>query len=451
MRALFPLVLVGVAAWPVADAHAHSGGRPGPGCVGCHGGGDVSLSITTSPTSIDPGDLVTVTLLVDANGFGDVAGVFVGADTGELDTIGGQGLAAVAAGLTHSQPKSLQGGVAEFEFLWTAPNSPGAVRFDVSVLAGNGNGSSSGDRADEGRFDFVYGCEGQSFWLDFDADGYGRDDAERLACAGDGPLEHAAASGDCDDTRNTVHPDAIELCNQRDDDCDEAVDEDAVPIPLFPDGDGDGYYGQVEGMSEDTMMGCVGTPDYAGEPGDCEPNDATRHPGAEEVCNLYDDNCDGRADERVRPICGVGWCAREAWTCDPTNCDPGEPQPETCNLLDDDCNDLLDDEAECPDAQVCIAGECRAEGSTTDDTGATTVTSGVGESGGGSSESSGAAASPGSGGRCAIGDRSTPRPSLVWALVLLALSSRTRARPADRSRRAGDRGSRAPRGSSPHR
>ena len=413
------LLVVALTAWPADDAQAHSGGRPGPGCVGCHAGGDVSLSITTSPSTIDPGDLVTVTLLVDAGGFGEVAGVFIGAQAGELSTIPGEGLAAVAAGLTHSQPKSMPGGMTEFEFRWTAPNTPGAVRFDVSVLAGNDNGSSSGDRADDGRIDLVFGCEGQTYFLDFDDDGYGRDDASRLACAGDAPADHAAASGDCDDTRDTVHPGAVELCNQRDDDCDGELDEDAIPIPLFPDGDGDGYYGQVEGTSEDPMMGCVGTPDFAGEPGDCEPTDPTKNPGAQEVCNLYDDNCDGRADERVRPICGVGWCAREAWTCDPANCDPGEPQPETCNLLDDDCDDALDEEAQCPAdgdvALMCIAGECRTEEGSSDEGGTTSGTGGVGESGGTSSQGGTIAEASGGSSRCAIGE---PRAAYWWLLLL---------------------------------
>lgn len=412
MRAVYTLgVVAAIGLLPIATAHAHSGGRPGPGCVGCHAGGDVALSLSTSPTVFDPGDEITVTLAIDAGGFGEVAGVFIGADDGSLATISGQGLASVAAGLTHSQPKAMAGGNAEIAFRWTAPDAPGAVRFDVSVLAGNGNGGSSGDRADADTFDLVFGCDGQTYFLDFDDDGYGRNDASRLACAGSGPADHAAASGDCDDTRDTVHPDAVELCNQRDDDCDGELDEDAIPIPLFPDGDADGYYGQVEAMSPDVMMGCVGTPDYAGEPGDCEPNDPTKHPGAEEVCNLYDDNCDGRADERVRPICGVGWCAREAWTCELANCDPGEPMPETCNLLDDDCDDELDEDAECPDGAVCLAGECRPEGGGegTGDGGGTTTT-GAEATG----ESTGAAASSGGGSRCSVGDRPA---SAGWILV----------------------------------
>lgn len=396
-------------------AHANSGGRPGPGCVGCHGAGDVVVDLVASPPVFSPGDEITVTVTLQAPG-GEVAGLFVEADAGSMSTISGQGLAEVAAGLTHTQAAPMGAGGADFAFRWTAPAQVGAVRFGISVLVGNGNGGSSGDRAGEAVFDLVYGCDGQQFFLDIDGDDYGRDDAARTDCAGQPPVDHAIASGDCDDTRDTVHPGATELCNQRDDDCDGELDEDAIPIPLYPDGDGDGYYGQVEGMSTDVMMGCVGTPDYAGEPGDCEPNDPSKHPGAEEVCNLYDDNCDGRADERVRPICGVGWCAREAWTCDPANCDPGAPQPETCNLLDDDCDDDLDEDVVCEGTATCIAGECRDEatdGGGSEDPGA------PGSSDGGTSGAVAAASTTGGGCGCGLDRSAAP-----WWLVLAGVRRR---------------------------
>ncbi|MBC8070090.1 MAG: hypothetical protein IAG13_17275, partial [Deltaproteobacteria bacterium] len=349
-------------------AAAHSGGQPSAGCVGCHGGGDVELGLSASSGSIEPGEMVTVTLTVASAGQ-SVAGVFISADTGELEALGGGGLAEVNSGLTHTSPRSMAGGSAEFQFRWTAPNDPGAVRFSVSVLAANGNGGSSGDRGDDGDFDLVYGCTAQEYWYDGDGDGFGRDDAPLTHCVGGAPQQYATAGADCDDSRESVYPGAVELCNLRDDDCDEEIDEDAIPIELFPDGDGDGYYGQLESESLDIVVGCVGTPDYAGEPGDCEPDNPEMHPDAEEVCNLYDDNCDGRVDERVRPICGIGWCAREAWTCEADTCQPGEPTPETCNLLDDDCDELVDEDAPCDEGMSCYVGECRPDGEIPDTTG----------------------------------------------------------------------------------
>lgn len=416
----FVVVLVATLA-PSGHVLAHSGGQPGGGCVGCHGGGDLNISVSTSPSSVDPGEQITVTVSI-SGGPGSVAGMFLEADVGQLATIGGQGLEEVSAGLTHSSPKSMGGGAANFSFLWTAPNSPGAVRFSIWALSANGNGGSSGDKGDDIDYDVVFGCSSQQYFLDLDGDGYGRDAAPKLDCAGAMPDDYAAAGGDCDDTRDSVHPGAAELCNQRDDDCDEQIDEDAIPIELFPDGDGDGYYGQVEGESTDTVIGCVGTPGYGGEPGDCEPTDPNMHPGAEEVCNLYDDNCDGRVDERVRPQCGEGWCTREAWTCDAENCTPGEPQPEVCNLLDDDCDGDVDEDVACPGGTTCIAGECRVAGS--DDGGVSGGGSGGDGNGDGATSSNpgsgptsggGDAAADGSGGGC----RAHGRPASLLALALV--------------------------------
>ncbi len=431
MRAL-PTVVAAIAtfSWSVT-ALAHSGGVAGGGCVGCHGSGDLEIELSTSPVSIDPGDAVTVTVSISGEG-GSVAGMFLSADTGELATVGGQGLEEVPAGLTHSSPKSMGGGGATFSFRWTAPDQPGSVRFSIWALAANGNDGSSGDRGDDVEVDVVYGCHGQQYFADFDGDNFGRDSAPKLECEGATPAGHASVGGDCDDTRDTVYPGAPEFCNQRDDDCDTEIDEDAIPIELFPDGDDDGYYGQLEGQSTDIVVGCVGTPGYAGEPGDCEPIDPERHPGAEEICNLIDDNCDGRVDERVRPQCGEGWCAREAWTCDVQNCTPGQPQPELCNLLDDDCDGDVDEDVTCPAGTMCVVGQCR-EGAA--DAG------GASDSGGDGASSSGPTATGGDAGAVAPtqggGCRAHGRPaSLIIAMLALALGGLSRRRFNWRARRS---------------
>src|SRR5690606_12617395 len=126
------------------------------------------------------------------------------------------------------------------------------------------------------------------------------------------PPGYSAVPGDCDDYRPEVHPGASEKCNGRDDNCNGLIDEDAVLVELWPDRDGDGYYASQVG---EPLLGCVPTPGYAAEPGDCDDDNPDVHPGAIEICNYIDDNCDGRIDERVRPRCGVGWCERESFSC----------------------------------------------------------------------------------------------------------------------------------------
>lgn len=337
-------------------ALARSNGIVASSCTGCHGGASsATLGAVASPSPFLPGDEVVIEITVRATSMVS-AGIYIESEegVGTFRALPGEGLAQVSTGLTHSTPKRASNGAAVFRFAWRAPDSPGAVRFNVFALAANGDGFSFGDRAGSGEFDFVFGCEPRTSHLDNDWDGFGVDRASRVVCVGQPVAGWADVLGDCDDTRPEVYPGAPELCNKRDDDCDGAIDEDAELVDLWPDPDGDGYFADREG---EAMRGCV-TRGYAAEPGDCDEGNAAIHPGAEEVCNGYDDNCDGRVDERVRPRCGEGWCTRESLTCDPKDCTPGEPTPERCNGRDDDCNGSVDEGETCPAGEVCVAGEC---------------------------------------------------------------------------------------------
>jgi len=424
-RAAGIIVGLGVLAGP-AVAHAHSGGAQGGSCSGCHGNGDHDAFVSTMPGNVSPGD--TVTVLLSIEGPGNVAGVFVGVDGGSISPISGQGMASVGDGLTHTSPRSMAGGEATFRFEWDVPGSPGATRFGVTSVVANGNGSSGGDQGDEHYLDVVYGCDAQEFYRDFDGDGHGRASMPRLFCAGPAPEGYADVGDDCDDNRDTTYPGAIEYCNLRDDDCDDEIDDDAIPVEQYPDADGDGFYSPAERESGETFVGCVPTDGWAADPGDCAANDETRHPDAEETCNLLDDNCDGRVDERVRPTCGEGWCRRESSTCDVAACVPGQPIEEVCNLLDDDCDGAVDEEAPCDPGLACIAGQCREPDE---------VPGGSGESGAAGSDDGGpvgssttataetdaAPGATGSGGGCSVGGHS------AWALLgLTVLGLRRRRR-----------------------
>ena len=340
-------------------AQARAGGIAASGCEGCHGApGSGKLTMTASPAIFNPGDSVELTLSI-IGGY-STGGVYLNtADVGDLQTIANQGLTELSSGLVHNQPKPGNGGTVQFRFNWVAPNAPGNVRFNVYALGGNGNGRSSGDAGIDGTFDFVYGCTGKVYYLDGDADGMGRDNYSMLGCDNAPPMAYAPTAGDCDDYRKTTYPGAPELCNMMDDDCDSMVDEDAVPVDLWPDADGDGYYDARTEKVGEPKVGCAGLKGWAAYAGDCKPEDPEVHAEAEEVCNNIDDDCDGDVDERVRPTCGEGWCRREAPGCDLTYCMPGEPVKEKCNFLDDDCDGLTDEDLDlCPTGQTCAAGSC---------------------------------------------------------------------------------------------
>ncbi|MFM9009108.1 MAG: MopE-related protein, partial [Bacteroidota bacterium] len=60
----------------------------------------------------------------------------------------------------------------------------------------------------------------------------------------------------------------------------------------YVDNDGDGY-----GSVSATTTACNGAPSgYVSQSGDCDDSDASINPGATEVCNSIDDNCDGSID-----------------------------------------------------------------------------------------------------------------------------------------------------------
>lgn len=102
---------------------------------------------------------------------------------------------------------------------------------------------------------------------------------------------------DCDDADPAVHPDAVEVCNGIDDDCDGAIDDadtDLVADDWFGDADGDGY-----GSVDERVVACEQPDGTYAEPLDCDGTDPTIHPGGTEVCNTLDDDCDGAVDEDV--------------------------------------------------------------------------------------------------------------------------------------------------------
>jgi hypothetical protein len=167
------------------------------------------------------------------------------------------------------------------------------------------------------------------------------------------PLGYSDRDDDCDDFDNRKAPDKPETCNGADDDCDGQVDEGLASTTTYPDSDGDGY-GWAQGAPS---SGCGGG-GRAQNNTDCDDTSRAINPGAMEICNQRDDDCDGQTDEGARVRCGEGWCARLGPTCREQDCVPGGPLIERCNALDDDCDGVVDDGELCGAGASCLEGTC---------------------------------------------------------------------------------------------
>jgi hypothetical protein len=148
--------------------------------------------------------------------------------------------------------------------------------------------------------------------------------------------------GDCDDTDEDVHPGAFELVNGIDDDCNDLIDDGTTAY----DDDGDGY---------------------AEDAGDCVDSDPEIYPYAPEICDGIDNDCNGTIDgpdvidgtTYYRDLDGDGfgdWSSSEVscdpisgYTTDATDCNDTESvahpgAPEVCDGIDNDCDAFIDEE-----------------------------------------------------------------------------------------------------------
>ncbi len=196
----------------------------------------------------------------------------------------------------------------------------------------------------------------------------GADGTDPVDADGDG----VTADLDCDDTDEAVFPGADEACDGVDNDCDSEIDEDAVDAaPFYPDADGDGA-----GDAAGEVLACAAPEGFVAEAGDCDDADDTSFPGADEVCDGDDNDCDSETDEDAldartfyadADADGFGDAAAPTAACelpvgfveDATDCDDAQPAAfpgatETCDGIDNDC-DAVADEDDAADAPTWFA------------------------------------------------------------------------------------------------
>ncbi len=124
---------------------------------------------------------------------------------------------------------------------------------------------------------------------DLDADGHGDHATSITTCLPPGGW--LLSGDDCDDGNPAVVPGATEVCDGVDNDCDGTVDQAPTDGVLrHRDADADGH-----GAIEETSA-CADDPTFVDVGDDCDDANANAYPGATEVCDGADNNCDGNTD-----------------------------------------------------------------------------------------------------------------------------------------------------------
>ncbi len=162
------------------------------------------------------------------------------------------------------------------------------------------------------------------YWVDDDGDGF------------------SEGRGDCDDNNAAIFPRATELCNGIDDDCDTKVDDDDVDVVgqalWWEDSDLDGFGNELY-----TTLACVQPDGFADNPQDCDDTDAAVNPA---TVWYIDTDFDGHgSNTATRTSCEKpGGYAMVADDCDDSDGTVFPGAEEVCNEKDDDCDSLVDDD-----------------------------------------------------------------------------------------------------------
>ena len=201
------------------------------------------------------------------------------------------------------------------------------------------------------------------YYLDADGDGYGDSNNSILSCAN--PSNYVTVGEDCDDIDPLINPNAIEICDGLDNNCDDNIDDSTSlgQQTFYADSDGDGF-----GDPDSSADSCSQPLNMVSDDSDCDDGEFNVNPDSTEICDGLDNDCDTLLDADDpslsngtlygldldgdgfgSPVVTTTDCSQPAgYVADASDCNdllasvyPGAN--EVCDGLDNDCDGFEDD------------------------------------------------------------------------------------------------------------
>ena len=161
---------------------------------------------------------------------------------------------------------------------------------------------------------------------------------------------------DCNDEDASIYPGAVEICDGIDNNCSNETDEGVLNL-YYADSDQDGF-----GNTDIVTEACVAAEGYVETATDCDDTTDKSYPGADEICDDKDNDCNGEVDDGIGSLFYIdndedGYGGEETVeACDLKiglsslngDCDDNDPSRspssvELCDNIDNNCNDEIDE------------------------------------------------------------------------------------------------------------